>query len=261
MVEYYSKAISVLKGFGLVTEKLVLSLDWGPVFDWAAVVLPTLLAVVAATMTTMKIESRASKNSWRLGLVIFGVFVSGVTWEQQKLVREAAKGPLPDVHLIFVYPESPALILYDASDAPAENAIYSFGMWNLSGPADQLKDPLRIVSSKADFVRGHESAGPNNIFDVPGVKERLQPGDQLFGFVNVSCPRCVRTRQYWLSIKWGAGGWYAELPPGRSIDLVALAKAIPNIAKFPEQSFSELDVGQRHEIITWDELKTTKPPQ
>jgi hypothetical protein len=66
--------------------------EWGPWFDFGAVVLPTLLAIagVIVTVEAPKIESRNARWGWRIGLLVFGLLVSLVTYEQQKLSREEA---------------------------------------------------------------------------------------------------------------------------------------------------------------------------
>src|ERR1700730_1595971 len=67
--------------------------NWGPVCDWAAVALPTFLAIVGVLVSieAPRLESKKSRWAWRSGLILFGVLVSVVTWAQQKVAREIAQ--------------------------------------------------------------------------------------------------------------------------------------------------------------------------
>jgi hypothetical protein len=234
------------------------NIDWGLFLDWAVLVLPTFLAVAAVIVSTLRLESTASRVSWRFGIIGFGLLISAVTWSQQKSAREIAHVPPPDVKAVFIYPNSPSLVLYNDSGTTAESVLYNFGMWNLNATPESVKDPLRIPSAKADFIRKHESVGPEVIFDQPGVIERLHEGDQIFGFMTVSCPICLMRRQYFLAAKWKSGGWYYELPKDQVVDLKGLFDLIPTIASNPEQYFAEIPESEKKPIITWEELKNFK---
>ena len=61
----------------------------GAFVDWAAVVLPTLLAGVGVwvSIETPQLKSNASRFRWRSGLIVFGIFVSVITWVQQRNSR------------------------------------------------------------------------------------------------------------------------------------------------------------------------------
>ena len=161
----------------------------------------------------------------------------------------------PDVKLKFIYPNSPALILYNDTSTPAQNALYSFGLWNLDSPPDQMTNPLPVPSAKADYVRSHEAVGPQNIFDAPGVKSRLKAGDRIFGFVTVSCPDCKTRREYWLSIKWGDSGWFSELDADKHVDMFSLSKEIPRISKSFDAFVSDIPLAERHPVLTVEEFK------
>ena len=62
------------------------------VLDWAAVVLPTVLAIVGVfvSLETPQLETKRERVIWRLGLVAFGIVVSTVTWFQQSHARRDA---------------------------------------------------------------------------------------------------------------------------------------------------------------------------
>jgi hypothetical protein len=60
------------------------------VLDWAAVVLPTLLAIVGVFVSVETPQFETNRARWivRGGLIAFGVFVSVITAIQQKYARE-----------------------------------------------------------------------------------------------------------------------------------------------------------------------------
>jgi hypothetical protein len=72
---------------GHAVAQMASQIEIGPVLDLAAVVLPTILAVAAAVMTTLTLESEQSRRNWRIGLMAFGVLISFATWGQQTLSR------------------------------------------------------------------------------------------------------------------------------------------------------------------------------
>ena len=44
-------------------------------------------------------------------------------------------------------------------------------------------------------------------------------GDQLFGWINVSCFNCNKTRTYWVFFQIGHGGWYFETSDRERIEV------------------------------------------
>jgi hypothetical protein len=169
--------------------------------------------------------------------------------------------PPPDVKLLFIYPNEPALILSNNTDTPAKEVLYSFGLWNLDSPPDQLMNPLPVPTGKVDYIRRHESAGPQNIFDsFPGIKPRLKPEDRIFGFVSVTCPDCKTRRSYWLNIKWGSGGWFSEIEEGKNVDIFALSKEIRDLPNTLDSFVSVIPASARKPILTIEELKNASTP-
>jgi len=136
----------------------------------------------------------------------------------------------PDIHLALVYPKAFAIVLYNSSGVLLDKPKYSPGIWNLdrldaSGNVATLPIPVFV----GDWIRPHESMGPQAVFGTELVKPAVKPGDRLFGFILVTCPECIVTREYWVYEVFDEGGWYCELPKGKSILLDKLAAAIPNI--------------------------------
>ena len=115
-------------------------------------------------------------------------------------------GP-PDISLRFVYPKQPLLEIINVSDEVARNIKYEFAIWNIDRPSD--KNPLPILVSSFDFLRPHQAAGPEDVFDR--FASMLSPGTRLFGSVGIECADCARGRTFWLYIAWGKGGSYSEI--------------------------------------------------
>lgn len=135
----------------------------------------------------------------------------------------------PDIHLVLVYPKAFAIILYNSSGVLMEKPKYAPGIWNLDRLDESGNVPtLMIPVFEGDWIRPHESMGPENVFDTPLVKPAVKHGDRLFGFITVTCPACSVNREYWVYEVFDEGGWYCELPKGKSILLDKLAAAIPS---------------------------------
>jgi hypothetical protein len=85
-------------------------LELVPLLDWAAFVLPTLLAIVGVwiSIESPRLKSRAHRNAWRVGLITFGIIVSLVTFAQQKVARNETQK-----QLALNYEPSIALVYYD----------------------------------------------------------------------------------------------------------------------------------------------------
>lgn len=155
----------------------------------------------------------------------------------------------PDIHLALVYPKSFAVVLYNSSNVLLEKPKYAPGIWNLDRPDNSGNVPtLMIPVFEGDWIRPHESMGPENVFDTALVKTAVQPGDRLFGFMIVTCPACITTRQYWVYAVFDHGGWYCELPEGQSILLDKLAAAIPSYRTDPAFQDKLICGGDRKQI-------------
>lgn len=115
----------------------------------------------------------------------------------------------PDVALSFVYPNSPALMIVNQSGVVARDMKWAVELWNVDLP--DRNDPLPIPWSSFDWLKGHSSGGPMNLFNSPSVSPLLKQGNHLLGSASVNCPTCDRGRTYIVSIEWGVGGWIAEL--------------------------------------------------
>jgi hypothetical protein len=141
----------------------------------------------------------------------------------------------PDVTLRLAYPESPAVMLINLSDVVAREVKYWAAIWNL-----ETKNTLPIPVATFDYIRAHEGGGPLAFFGLPNVQSLLNIGNRLAGFVGVTCPNCVTTHYYWVYVIWEEGGWFSELPNGKSPNLASLSKAIPVIAEDADRFFRDI---------------------
>jgi hypothetical protein len=144
--------------------------------------------------------------------------------------------PLPDVGLRFVYPQSPAPIIVNPSNALARDIKWAVVLWNIDLP--ERNDPLPIPSSTFDWVKPHDEGGPQNIFGSSLVAPLIKNGDRLFGSAVATCPDCSRGRTYAVYIVWGKGGWFSEIPNETSGKLIIPANFLRGTR---EQYFKELD--------------------
>jgi hypothetical protein len=149
-----------------------------------------------------------------------------------------AADPLPDVAMRFVHPKSPASILGNFSDAVAEGIKWGVILANLSDPSTFEEEGLAvrfvpIPFRTFDFLRGRSGSGSMAFLEGAPAASQIHPGDRLFGYSSVTCPKCVRVRMYWLFIEVGRGGWSAEAPENsydgkRFVELVRGAAKVTN---------------------------------
>jgi hypothetical protein len=128
--------------------------------------------------------------------------------------------PQPDIFLKLVYPETPALVIVNPSDAVARDMKYAVELWNSSQPDGD--NPLQIPTGSFDWLKAHTEGGPEMLFTA-SISSLLKPGDKLYGSASINCPTCVRGRSYIVYIEWGKGGWIAETSDPKGM-LVAPAK-------------------------------------
>lgn len=159
-----------------------------------------------------------------IGLVFLGGLPYALNWidEREKISLptpiQAVPADEPDVTLRFIYPKSPALVLVNQSNAVAREIKWTVALWNIDNPkvysnsttAPDVHEPLQIPISTFDFIRPHDTGGPQNLFGSSLVSPYVKPGDHLFGSASVICPTCSRGHTFIVYIVWGEGGWYWE---------------------------------------------------
>ncbi len=168
-----------------------------------------------------------------------GIATQGQTGNNTIINPPPPSAPKPEVVLHFVYPTSPALVLQNVTDGIARDMLWEVVLWNIDLP-DRI-DPLPIPSTAYSWLRPRSSGGPQSLFDTPQVASLLKPGSRLYGSAEVSCPECERSHTYFVFIKWGESGWFAEAkdapdgqlliprPPFTTQVIAAYAQTIENI--------------------------------
>ncbi len=116
----------------------------------------------------------------------------------------------PDVALRFIRPQAPVLVIVNPSEVVASQIKWALTLWNMDLP--ERNDALPIPIQTFEFIRPHQESGPLDIFGSALIAPLLKPGNRLFGSASVDCPSCARGRTYIVSIIWGSGGWFAEVP-------------------------------------------------
>lgn len=100
--------------------------------------------------------------------------------------------PKPDISMRLVYPNSIAYQLLNRSNVLIRTPRWAPLIWNLDNGD---RNPLRIATQSADFIRAHEALRPWSLV-APDNVTPAKEGDHLFGFISVSCPTCRRTKAY-----------------------------------------------------------------
>jgi len=233
-------------------------IEWRPILDWAVVVLPIILAVAAIILSTLSLESRRSRISWRLAVLALGAIISVIAWKQQALVRQPP--PQPEASLLFVDPDMPALIIINDTDKVARQIIWTVALWNLDDPrayspgphSPDSHEPLPIPVSKFDFLNPHQKADQETFFRSPLVAPYVKKGDKLFGSASVRCSDCSRGHTYFVFIIFGHGGWYSEVQSEKSGGaILPRSFTVSGVKNYFEKTMEQIPESQRLEIKTW----------
>jgi hypothetical protein len=178
-----------------------------------------------------------SRTRYVLGVVGLVVVLSATAYGLATQERQ------PDVALGLVTPEEPALVITNLSGLVASQIKWSVVLWNQDAPTPF--GPLPIPTQTFEFLRPTESSGPQRLFTDP-VAKFVSKGQRLIGSAAVSCPTCGRGRTYVVSIVFGEGGWFYELPndetgailvPSRSAGVDRFLSELPNLAPLDERIF------------------------
>jgi hypothetical protein len=194
--------------------------------------------------------ARDTKETWADTVVLRCLAPSPTPppfWYVPKTSHAAAV--LPDVILKLIYPQEFAVMIYDNSSVVLNNPRWWFAIWDLDQPGPNgTPKILPIPTDGADWIRPHENIGP--MAALGKVASGTKDGDRLLGFIGVTCPKCIRTRLYWVYAVKGDTeiGWYSEVK-GASIDLPALDKAMPEIQKDTQKFFAGIPERDRIHIL------------
>lgn len=142
---------------------------------------------------------------------------------------------VPDVALRLVRAEEPVLVIDNTSNVVARDMKWSVALWNVDRP-DVLPDRnFAIMATSFNWLRAHEEGGP--IAVLPSLTPAGSPaptpekGNRLYGSAAVICADCSRGRTYVFYMKWGEGGWFAEVPNvidgSLKVPLHVLEKGVP----------------------------------
>ena len=206
---------------------------------------------MVASNQTMAVKLAASGITAALSAMALTYVLSLIGGHEEKTKQSAS----PDVTLSFAFPDSPTLMLRNQSEVVARNIKWVVLLWNLDNAAVYSQaassetadkhEPLQIPIGNFDFLKANSTGGPLNLFESPLVKPHVKKGDRLFGSAAVSCPDCERGHTFVVSIIFGQGGWYAEVPeetsgnafiPRRLTKPVVLSYVQELTAKAPEKN-------------------------
>lgn len=177
------------------------------------------------------IENATLLGAYRsmLAFVGFPIVILGGLYTYQQLSQRLAR---PELALAFADPKEATVSIWNVSSTVVRDPKYDVVLFNVDDPTSSF-DPLPIPVARGDYIRLGERWGPNQMIGQERVKARVKDGDRLIGWASVMCPECPR-RFYWVYIKHGSDGWYAELAEGEFPDVPKSAK----LAKEPETFFA-----------------------
>jgi len=163
--------------------------------------------------------AKETKNSWDEALLARAFFSPGLPAPLSFEKHLPPSVPKPDIGMEFVNPEDVAFRMVSLSTVILREPKYYFLLIDLDGPrtfnlqGTMLPQVLPIPAFVAanDFLKS-KGKFMAKVSTFPAVQSIVKPNDRIFGMVTVSCPDCVKDRQYWLYFVFGSGGWYCEVP-------------------------------------------------
>ncbi len=150
-----------------------------------------------------------------------------------------------DLHFIFYGHDTLRFTLLNTSKrASGRNPWVFFGLIDVTNPypyrftAEQdvrIESPLPVPSNiiRTEYVRPGETAGRHDVFEntklpapvdfLPTAREHIKDGDKVWGFGQLTCENCSKTRYYYIYWVMGQGGWYAEVPKENALKLPSIS--------------------------------------
>jgi len=105
----------------------------------------------------------------------------------------------------------------------AERVRYQFELFNttafIQGRPEEFQFS-RYEQDKGEWVRRDNDLPIGPIFLRRNFVENQRYGDKIIGTAIIDCPGCVRSHGYWLYLKVGEGGWFAETADGSEPKLI-----------------------------------------
>jgi hypothetical protein len=91
------------------------------------------------------------------------------------------------------------------------------------GPNFLIPQILQIPAfvDAGDFLKPGKKFMFRPFSNFPAFND-VKKNDRIFGSVNVSCPNCIKDRNYLLFFVNGGGGWYAEIQKDPNMDFRGL---------------------------------------
>ena len=161
---------------------------------------------------------------------------------------------------------TPRFSIFNSGGEAAQQPKWTFALGDLTNeyyphyPSDpNSSQPLPIPTDKVDdYVKPHSYLGNFAVFN-DATANLIKTGDQIFGFVTISCLNCAKNRSYWFYWDTGNGGWYADFMPlpkdaqlfkqgnlSRTEVDERVSRVVPAIARIPLKTGSpwKLDLSQ-----------------
>jgi hypothetical protein len=155
-----------------------------------------------------------------------------------------SKRAKPDLLIRLVWKKEISVLMV-AKNALVRSPQYSMAIWDLENPGPQMLPAQYTNTFNDSWIKPGHGLGPMPYIRLPSIAAVVKPGDRLFGFIVGTCPECERTRAYWIYVKNGEGGWFAELPKGQYPDVTKIFKDIEIIKKNPEWYLSPVPKATR----------------
>jgi hypothetical protein len=147
----------------------------------------------------------------------------------------------PDIHMYLSNPTVFAVVLENLSGAIMQHPAYAVIVWDLDLPQRTDALPIPVFSDASAFIRPRGAIGPFAAMLLPAVQALVKKGDRIAGWIWVTCPDCIREREYWVFAVHGENGWFSEIADARNfVATNAFVKALPTIRANPEHFFSEI---------------------
>ena len=150
----------------------------------------------------------------------------------------------PDVGLHFGRKTNTVVWVTNLSEDVVDKPKYWMALFNIDDPLESRYNPLPIPTLLGDYIRIGDRLGPNAMISIRGVKDRVKTGNRLIGWAGATCPTCPK-RFYWLYIKQGEGGWYAQMENDELFKMAGILKLIKSPTSAEKAMFQLVNKSRR----------------